>query len=140
MTVQMLLLPLFAQVLLTFAVLGVLVVRRFGAVSRGEVTRRDGDAVWPRPGVLAGRGYASQFELPVLFYVLTGLVLATNAGGIVFVVLAWIFVVLRIVHAVILVGDGPTRPRFLAFAAGAVVLGAMWVLFMLRILLAPVAA
>lgn len=137
MTVQMLLLPLFAEVILTVALLLFLLYRRGGAISRGDAHLAAGeDPKWPRSAVLAGRAYASQFELPVLFYVLTLLVLATNAGGLAFVVLAWVFVALRLVHAIVLAGDGPARLRFASFALGAIVLGLLWVFFMIRILFA----
>jgi hypothetical protein len=50
-------------------------------------------------------------------------------------VLAWIFVVLRLVHAYIHVTSNRMARRFAAFAAGAIVLTVMWAIFMLRILL-----
>ena len=39
--------------------------------------------------------FSNQFELPVLFYVLTILAYVTHLAGVIFVVLAWIFVLFR---------------------------------------------
>ena len=40
--------------------------------------------------------YTSQFELPVLFYVLTILAMYTKHADILFVVMAWLFVLARV--------------------------------------------
>jgi len=75
------------------------------------------------------------FELPVLFYVLTILALFLRKADLLFVVMAWIFVLLRIVHAAIHVTSNHVGRRFQAFAAGALVLLLMWVVFAVRIVL-----
>ncbi len=43
--------------------------------------------------------FSNQFELPVLFYVLTILSIITHHADLVFVVLAWIFVIFRVLQA-----------------------------------------
>ena len=55
---------------------------------------------WPRARD-AARQFASsnQFELPVLFYVLTILAIITKHADFLFVVMAWIFVLSRLAHA-----------------------------------------
>ena len=73
--------------------------------------------------------------MPVLFYVLTILALITRHADLLFVVMAWIFVVLRLVHAYIHVTDNDVGRRGLVFGLGALVLMVMWAIFMLRILL-----
>ncbi len=80
--------------------------------------------------------FANQFELPVLFYVLTGLALATAKADALFVGLAWLFVATRIVHAGIYATTNMVIRRFQAFLAGALVLMAMWLIFGAKILLA----
>jgi len=52
-----------------------------------------------------------------------------------FVVLAWIFVASRLVHAYIHVTDNKVNRRGPAFGLGALVLTIMWVIFIIRILL-----
>ena len=50
--------------------------------------------------------------------------------------LAWLFVLSRLVHAYIHTGTNYVRHRFNAFAAGVFILLAMWTIFAVRILLA----
>jgi hypothetical protein len=50
------------------------------------------------------------------------------------VVLAWVFVLLRLVHAAIHVTDNDLRRRGAVFITGATVLIVMWAIFMLRII------
>ncbi|QTL05562.1 MAPEG family protein [Aquabacter sp. L1I39] len=137
MSVAMILLPLFVQVGLTFALLFALGPMRFRAIREGQVGREaalDGDAFPPRCRQFAN-AFRNQFELPVLFYVLTALALFTRKADIVFVVLAWVFVASRIVHAFVHVTSNDVRLRFPAFLVGTVALLIMWVLFALAILL-----
>ena len=70
----------------------------------------------------------------MLFYVLTILAIITKQADLLFVVLAWLFVVLRLVHAYIHLNSNHLGRRFAAFAAAALVLLAMWVIFTVRLL------
>ncbi len=79
--------------------------------------------------------FANQFEVPVLFYVLTALALFTRKADLVFVILAWVFVLSRYVHAFVHVTSNNLKLRFPAFVVGVVVLLIMWVLFAFAILL-----
>jgi hypothetical protein len=139
MSIEMILLPLFTQVVLTFLVMFTLGFRRYGAVRRGEV--RGSVALrepnWPEPARQAEYNYLNQFELPVLFYVLTVLVIITRKGDLLFVLLAWVFVALRVLHAVVHLTSNVLASRAGFFVASALVLFAMWVVFILRILFLP---
>jgi hypothetical protein len=137
MTVQDILAPLFVMVALTFVLLVWMGAVRFAAVRRGEVRVRDialGQSNWPPRAQQVSNCYHNQFQLPVLFYALTILALFLRKADLLFVVMAWIFVLLRIVHATIHVTSNHVGRRFQAFAAGAVVLLLMWVVFAVRIL------
>jgi hypothetical protein len=138
MTVQDILAPLFVLVALTFVLLAWMGAVRFAAVRRGEVRVKYtalGQSNWPPRVQQISKCYHNQFQLPVLFYVLTILALFLRKADLLFVVMAWIFVVLRIVHAAIHVTSNHVGRRFQAFAAGAVVLLLMWVIFAVRIML-----
>jgi hypothetical protein len=80
--------------------------------------------------------FLNQLETPVLFYVLTILAWITRHADLLFVILAWIYVMLRIVHAYIHVTDNYVPRRGMAFVLSAVVLALMWLIFMFRIVLA----
>ena len=94
-----------------------------------------GQSNWPARVQQIANCYANQFQLPVLFYVLTILVVITHHADFIFVVMAWLFVLSRIVHAYIHTGSNFVRHRFNAFALGAVFLLAMWIIFAVRRLL-----
>jgi hypothetical protein len=139
MTVQAILAPLFVLVALTFVLLFWMAGVRFAAVRRGEVRVADialGQRNWPPRVQQVSNCFHNQFQLPVLFYVLTVLALFLRKADLLFVVMAWIFVVLRIVHAAIHVTSNRVSHRFQAFGVGAIVLLLMWIIFALRVLLA----
>ena len=138
MSIPMILAPLFVQVLLTIVVGFWLAGLRTGAISRREVRLQDvdlGQPNWPKRTTQFANSFRNQFELPVLFYVLTILAIITRHADLLFVVLAWVFVLSRVVHAFIHVTGNDLRTRGLWFGVGAVVLFVMWVIFIVRIML-----
>ena len=138
MPIQAVLLPLFVEVALTFVLLYWMAYVRTRAIRIGEIKAQNialREPNWP-PGITqVGNAYHNQLELPVLFYVLTILSLVTRHADLLFVVLAWIFVASRIVHAYIHVTDNNVNRRGPIFGLGALVLTIMWLVFMVRILL-----
>jgi hypothetical protein len=111
MSVRMILLPVFVQVALTFVLL-------FGAT---------------RAGTPAGRTtWREELELPVLFYVLTIVAWQTQFADLLFLLLAWVFVALRVLRAV-RSEDPNAGPLFIG---SAIVLGVMWLIYAVRLLLA----
>jgi hypothetical protein len=138
MSIQSILLPLFVQVVLSFALLFWTGGARFAAVRRGDVRPRDvalREPNWPKHETQIANAYHNQLELPVLFYVLTVLAIITRHADFLFVVLAWVFVLLRLVHVAIHLTSNYMGRRFAALAAAAVVLAVMWGIFIVRILL-----
>ena len=139
MSIQMILLPVFVQVALTFALLFAMGGARASAVRGGGVKIRDialGQQAWPEHPTKIANCYGNQLQLPVLFYALVALAIITRQADLLFVLLSWVFVATRLVHAWIHVGTNYVPHRFYAFAAGAIVLLVMWAIFALRILLA----
>ncbi|GGE38056.1 hypothetical protein GCM10007276_14350 [Agaricicola taiwanensis] len=139
MTIQAALLPLFVQVGLTFALMIWMGRMRVGAIRAGELQIRDmalGERVWPARAQQASNAYHNQFELPVLFYVLTVLAIVSQKDDILFVILAWIFVITRLVHAWVHCTSNRVPLRMKVFVVGAVLLMVMWIIYALRILLA----
>ncbi|MCB1519336.1 MAG: MAPEG family protein [Hyphomicrobiaceae bacterium] len=138
MLVRELLLPVFVQVGLTFALLFMMGRARVGAIRRGKVRIGDialGQPAWPDPVTKIGNAFANQFQLPLLFYVLAGLAIVTRQADLVITVLAWLFVATRLVHSVVHVTSNHVPTRFNAYVAGFVILLAMWVYFAVRIML-----
>lgn len=138
MSIQAILLPLLVQVALTLVLLLWTGRARVAAVRRGDVHPRDialRQPNWPKQETQIANAYHNQLELPVLFYVLTILAIITRHADLLFVVLAWVFVILRLVHAYIHLTSNHVGRRFAAFAASVVVLLVMWVIFILQIML-----
>ena len=138
MSVQMVLLPVFVLVGLTFALLLWMAGARRQALVGGETKIRDialGQPNWPTRATQIGNCFKNQFELPLLFYALIALALPLRHADLFIVLMSWVFVVTRFAHAGIFVTSNDLRQRSLAWFAGALVLFAMWVYFVLRILL-----
>ena len=128
--------PVFALVFLTFGIGVWLGKLRFLAVKKGDLNPRyyelnRGGKV---PAYLAkvSHNYDNLLALPILFYVITTLLLVTAKVEIAQLVLAWLFVVSRYVHSYIHTTYNNVRHRMRAFTLGAVILIGMWCLYFVR--------
>ncbi len=138
MSIQMVLLPVLVQIGLTFALLLTMTTARTSALSGRETSIKDialGQPNWPKRATQVGNCFRNQFEVPVLFYVLIALALPLRHADFLIVLLSWVFVVTRFVHAGIFVTSNDVRSRSLAWFAGVLVLFIMWIYFALKILL-----
>jgi hypothetical protein len=136
MSIRAVLLPLFVEVALTLGLLLWLAVLRrddlmSGAVKPSQIALRERH--WPRRTLQVGNAFNNQFELPVLFYLLTVLEIITRHADLLFVVLAWVFVVTRLAHALIHTTSNRVMQRGTIYAIGVFVLIVMWLIFMVRI-------
>lgn len=127
-----------AQGALALGLLWYLGTIRLPMVMKGEV-RIDDIALerkaWPKREWQASNAFDNQFQLPVLFYVGAGL--ALYFGPTVFeVVLAWLFVATRYVHAFVHVTDNHVIRRFAAYFAGLAILCVLWLDLVVRLFLA----
>ena len=133
---QALVLPAFVHVALVAAVGLRMGQARVRAAQSGQVRMRDvalDGSKWPDGVRKFANNYQNQFEVPVLYYALLGLLLATGLGDGVAVALSWGFAASRIVHSVIHTGTNVVLWRFRAFLAGFVFLMLMWAWFGLRL-------
>jgi hypothetical protein len=140
MSIGTVLLPLFVQIALTFVLGFWMAAQRAPAVRRREIDARKialREPNWPPHMLQVGNAYQNQLETPLLFYVLTILALVTRQADLFFVVLAWIFVALRVLHAYVHVTDNHLGRRGASFGAAVVVLLLMWIYFAVRILIGP---
>ena len=138
MSVQMVLLPVFVLVGLTFALLLGMATMRTRAITGGETKMKDvalGEPNWPTRAAQIGNCFSNQFEMPLLFYILIAIALPLRRADLVIVLLSWVFVVTRFVHAGIFVTSNDLRQRGPAWFAGVLVLFAMWLYFALKLLL-----
>ncbi len=129
--------PTFALVALAFLVSLTLVRARIGHMRRHRprmADLTDGEAMraYFRPVERPAANLANLFEMPVLYFALVPLLLATGLATLTQVVLAWLYVALRAGHSIAHV-TGRVRPRFGLFLASQAMLAAMWIGFAIDI-------
>ena len=137
MSLPVVLLPLFVQVLLTFGLWFWMAWHRTRAIRSRTVHMRDialREPNWPSQVLQVCNAAHNQLELPMLFYVLTILSIITRHADLIFVVLAWVFVLSRLAHAYVHTTSNDIRKRGPLFGIGLLVLLIMWVIFIVRIL------
>jgi hypothetical protein len=130
--------PCAALALLTFVVMGVMYQRRIAEMRRERIAPQSfalsGEAGRLLTDTRASDNYRNLFELPVLFYVLCIALALTSNVDQVYVAGAWLFIALRAVHSAIQVGKNAVMSRFRVFAAGSLVLLALWLRFTVELL------
>ncbi len=139
MTVQMVLAPVFALVFLIFAVMLGMATARNNALRKKDVRVSQiavGQDAWPKKATQISNTYINLFEMPVLFFALIAFALPLRQADLIIVLLSWVYVVLRYLHAFVYSTSNNLSFRFGTFAASALVLLAMWVYFALKLFLA----
>lgn len=138
MSIQAILMPLFVQVALTFVLLFWMGGLRYRAVRTGQVEPekvRLREPNWPPRVLQIANAYHNQLELPVLFYVVVLLAFASNTLDVTLLILSWLFVLSRLVHAYVHVTSNRLDRRTGVFGVGAIALLLMWVIVIARIIL-----
>jgi hypothetical protein len=87
---------------------------------------------WSPYTVKISNAFANQFELPILFYVVAILFLIAVRADVVAAVLAWAFVICRIIHALVHTTSNVVRVRGPIFGLSAFALTAMWIWFIVK--------
>jgi hypothetical protein len=136
--------PVFVQVLLVVVVGALLATARARAVKtmdrqRGNPDLAMGRVQWPDDATKRANNYRNQFEVPLLFYAVVAFALMTKGADTLMVVLAWVFVLSRIVHAAIHVGPNKVRWRSPVFAIGFLIVAIMWIKLALHVATAGLA-
>lgn len=136
MSQTLILWPALAQMALTFLLMGAMARARTGAIRSGAVKIRDvavsGEA-WPDRVKQVSNAFHNQLEMPILFYALAIIALVTKSVDIPLLALAWIYVALRIVHALIHTTSNRVPRRFYVFALSNVALFGMLILIATRL-------
>jgi hypothetical protein len=100
---------------------------------RGNPDLAMGRVEWPDDAAKRAASYRNQFEAPVLFYAVVAFALITKGADTLMIVLAWLFVLTRIVHAAIHIGPNKVRWRSPAFALGFAIVAIMWIKLFLHV-------
>jgi len=139
MSVQAVLLPVFALVALLYFLIARMALSRVASIKAGETRLKDvalGQNAWPTKVAQIGNTYANNLELPILFYALVAFAMLTKKDDLAFVIMSWLFVASRYAHAWVYMNSNHVPTRFNMFGAGVIILGLMWIIFAVRILAA----
>jgi hypothetical protein len=130
--------PLLVQAALMFCLLFWMAKERLGALRAGEVAATEPGVrpVWKGRAGLVSNAFHNQFEMPMLFFVVVILAILTGAADYPMTALAWVYVILRIIHAAIHTTYNKIRDRFLVYLLSNIVLIAMWIKLALHVLAA----
>ncbi len=139
MAVHVLIYPMFAMFLLTAFVLRRMFLSRVRAVREGCLTvgyfATYQGAVEPEYAVKPARHFSNLFEAPVLFYVACVAAMAAQAVTLPIVVLAWGYVLARLVHSYVHLGENRVGQRIKAYFASWLVLGLLWLALVVTVAL-----
>lgn len=123
--------PMFAMVILTTVVLVKLFRSRVRAVKEQKISAAyfrtyQGESE-PESTIKLSRHFSNVFEAPVLFYVVSLAAMITNHATLPMFTLAWLYVLLRALHAFVHIGGNRIGKRIQVYMASWVVLLLMWV-------------
>ncbi len=128
---------MFTQVLLTFSIMVIMGRRRFTEEKNKVIKMQDFltmelDKAGSEVRV-ADRNFINQFEMPILFFIACLTALQVHAAGFVFVILAWLYVGLRLLHSVIHLTTNTLKLRYYSFVVSSFVMLIMWLIILIRI-------
>ena len=130
MDTKLIFLPAVAMVALTFAVWCRMYVTRIGQMKRERIhpqaVATSAQAAARLTDSCAADNFRNLFELPVLFYVALVVAALTQQVNVATIGLAWLFVLLRVVHSAIHCTYNKVMHRFSAYVAGGVALWLLW--------------
>jgi hypothetical protein len=128
------LIPLFTLILLTFFVFLYMGYHRLSGIFRGDfpkdyfkLLKNPTGADLPVKAEQAARNWINLFEVPVLYYLLTMLLLWTQKTDSFTLVASWIFVLSRYAHTIVHLSTNKIKLRFAAYALGSFTLYITWI-------------
>ncbi len=128
------LLAMFTLVIFTFTIMLLLAVVRFRSVAKNDVSgqyyRLMKGSRAPDYVLKPARHFSNLFETPVLFYIAGTLIVIMDIQSSVAVTIAWVYVALRVVHAVIHLTYNHPIHRMVVFAVSTLCILALWVLLL----------
>ena len=122
-----LLTPVFVLIFWTFAIFLIMAYgrARFMKDSQDAAHTRDLKGTLPAWVERTADNYNHLFEQPIAFYVVTLAIALINSIDPLIVQLAWIFVILRIIHSLVQLTINIVLVRFLLFASGWLIIAYM---------------
>lgn len=130
--------PALALVLLTFSVMFRMLTSRISQMKANKIHPQSistsAELAARMPDTRASDNFRNLFETPVLFYTAMLFAQMTQPGNTILLGLAWLYVVVRIIHSVVQCSYNKVMHRFYVFFSSIWVLMGIWVVLALGIL------
>ena len=137
MSQQTIIYPLIAMFVLTMSVAIYLLKCRYRAVLQDGINPRyfelNRGAKIPDYLNRVTQHYDNLFEMPLLFYVVSILYLVLHQAGLLTVILAWVYVISRCIHAYIHIFNNRLKYRKYIFLMSSLVLIVLWMKLFIQI-------
>ncbi len=131
-----LLLPLFLHVLLILVVGGISLRARIKTVVSRQIKLKaialNSDA-WPDEVRKLGNNFDNQFQMPMLWYAVCGLIIVTVKPDWICIGLSWGFLVARVLHSMVHTGSNNVPLRSRMFLVSVACVMSMWAWFAIRL-------
>tara|TARA_B100001248_G_scaffold262707_1_gene261266 strand:- start:11887 stop:12327 length:441 start_codon:yes stop_codon:yes gene_type:complete len=123
--------PTFVLVFLTFGVTLAMPLIRFRAVKSEKVDLRyfkyyETRYEVPASVMALSNHYNNLFQMPILFYIVSILIMLTNTVDTIFLQLAWAYVAMRLLHSIIHLSYNHVMHRLIPFALSTLILLVLW--------------
>lgn len=137
---ELIILPIILMVLLTIFVWGRMIWVRLSAMKSIKIhpekmKSQKAKQLFPEEINVPAENFVNLFEIPVLFYLLSTLLLVTDSVSLFYFVASFIYVVLRYVHSFIALTYNKVVHRFKAYLLSCLVIFTMWGKFSYDLLL-----
>jgi len=128
---------MFAMVVVSFSTLLLLFRARTNSVKSGEISagffKTYQNQVEPEANLQLSRHFVNLFESPVLFYAVCVAALATQNASPTFQIIAWVYVAVRITHAIVHIGANTLKYRIAAYFGSWAILLMLWGLLCINV-------
>lgn len=123
--------PAFVLALLTFSVMIRMLTSRIAAMKTNKIHPQSistsSELAARMPDSRAADNFRNLFETPILFYAVMLFAHASQQTSQILIVLAWVYVFLRLVHSIIQCSYNKVMHRFYVFFASVWILLAIWI-------------
>ena len=130
--------PAFVLALLTFSVMIRMLTSRITAMKTNKIHPQSistsSELAARMPDSRAADNFRNLFETPILFYAVLLFAHASQQTSQILIVLAWVYVSLRVVHSIIQCSYNKVMHRFYVFFASVWVLLAIWIVLAISFL------
>jgi len=136
MEATLILWPVLAQIFLTLFLFLLLGLRKTKAIKTGSVDRQKTalhNHAWPDDVLKVSNNIQNQFQTPVLFYILSLLFLVLDSVSVGVLFFAWTYIITRLIHAYVHVGENYVPVRFKVFIVGSLCLTILSVILVLTL-------